>query len=354
MERDLFENITAENISYRTESKELSNSTMINTSVFEDVELLFSQYVDNPAKHFLSLAVLTESIVLSETIIPVSKDFIVDNIDGLSSDYVGFYNQLLDNNIINPKGNINQLFACALSHSAVAYIENQQKDNIPDLVSLIAKNTATPYCKDSFYTRGVMDSDAINISSTLYRYLEDWHKDKMDIIKAHLGPKYFRLPCLFAIILKRCDGHYDIVDKMLEARFEFEDFRNHCTNMEVELRNSKSLKEQYSIIDHIEASYTNISNKFESNSKNQFRLKKRLIYGVFDIVKSGNPLKMAAGIADGAIELDLEKDGLNLIPSYYDLWNFSTDVEQGFSSIERIFGTKAANKFSEQAKHLKF
>lgn len=196
---------------------------------------------------------------------------------------------------------------------------------------LLTRCHGIPYLSDSFYTlRDVNLQYPTNIGIELYQKLEQLHRRYFQEIRKFLGPTYIRIPSILSIVLQKCNQLEDIPESILSTREQFAKFRNRCTQLELEMRTAKKIKNQYRIIKEIESSYKSIETKFEKQ-------KTRLLNRMFTVVKNIDPIKMFGGLIDEANKYDIEEQGLVQFSGYYDLWKASEDVEQAFPLLDRIF-----------------
>lgn len=205
------------------------------------------------------------------------------------------------------------------------------------LIYMLADCHGVPYCSDIYY--GVRDCGEklpTNIGMDLYRKIEEMHEEWFNKIRNYLGPTYYRLPSALALVLSKCKRYQDIPDALVSTREQFSSLRERCTLLEIDLRTAKTIEKQIKIILEIESCR-------EAVAKQALVNKPRISNRLFDILKHIDPIKMATEAIDQAKEYDLEREALIKIPSYFDLWSTSLDVEQALPQIQRLFGDTNAS-----------
>lgn len=118
-----------------------------------------------------------------------------------------------------------------------------------------------------------------NISFDLYQKIEEYYSDYFKEISEYLGPTYIRIPFLLSLVLNECSSLDDLPSATMYIRDRFSEFNMETTELEYQLRMTKTIYEQAKILKTIEDSYNNIASKYKSN-------KTRIQSRIFDVVQS--------------------------------------------------------------------
>lgn len=177
-----------------------------------------------------------------------------------------------------------------------------------------------------------------NISFDLYQKIEEYYSDYFKEISKYLGPTYIRIPFLLSLVLNECSSLDDLPSATMYIRDRFSEFNMETTELEYQLRTTKTIYEQAKILKTIEDSYNNIASKYKSN-------KTRIQSRIFDVVQSFDLKDMASTIIKDVRKIHVEENGLLLIPGYYDIWRTVEDIEQAFPQLKRVFGKQLSDTF---------
>ena len=177
-----------------------------------------------------------------------------------------------------------------------------------------------------------------NISFDLYQKIEEYYSDYFKEISKYLGPTYIRIPFLLSLVLNECSSLDDLPSATMYIRDRFSEFNMETTELEYQLRTTKTIYEQAKILKTIEDSYNNIASKYKSN-------KTRIQSRIFDVVQSFDLKDMASTIIKDVRKIHVEENGLLLIPGYYDIWRAVEDIEQAFPQLKRVFGEQLSDTF---------
>lgn len=177
-----------------------------------------------------------------------------------------------------------------------------------------------------------------NISFDLYQKIEEYYSDYFKEISKYLGPTYIRIPFLLSLVLNECSSLDDLPSATMYIRDRFSEFNMETTELEYQLRTTKTIYEQAKILKIIEDSYNNIASKYKSN-------KTRIQSRIFDVVQSFDLKDMASTIIKDVRKIHVEENGLLLIPGYYDIWRAVEDIEQAFPQLKRVFGKQLSDTF---------
>lgn len=177
-----------------------------------------------------------------------------------------------------------------------------------------------------------------NISFDLYQKIEEYYSDYFKEISKYLGPTYIRIPFLLSLVLNECSSVDDLPSATMYIRDRFSEFNMETTELEYQLRTTKTIYEQAKILKTIEDSYNNIASKYKSN-------KTRIQSRIFDVVQSFDLKDMASTIIKDVRKIHVEENGLLLIPGYYDIWRAVEDIEQAFPQLKRVFGKQLSDTF---------
>jgi|GEM_PF-3049193 len=177
-----------------------------------------------------------------------------------------------------------------------------------------------------------------NISFDLYQKIEEYYSDYFKEISEYLGPTYIRIPFLLSLVLNECSSLDDLPSATMYIRDRFSEFNMETTELEYQLRMTKTIYEQAKILKTIEDSYNNIASKYKSN-------KTRIQSRIFDVVQSFDLKDMASTIIKDVRKIHVEENGLLLIPGYYDIWRAVEDIEQAFPQLKRVFGKQLSDTF---------
>lgn len=177
-----------------------------------------------------------------------------------------------------------------------------------------------------------------NISFDLYQKIEEYYSDYFKEISKYLGPTYIRIPFLLSLVLNECSSLDDLPSATMYIRDRFSEFNMETTELEYQLRMTKTIYEQAKILKTIEDSYNNIASKYKSN-------KTRIQSRIFDVVQSFDLKDMASTIIKDVRKIHVEENGLLLIPGYYDIWRAVEDIEQAFPQLKRVFGKQLSDTF---------
>lgn len=177
-----------------------------------------------------------------------------------------------------------------------------------------------------------------NISFDLYQKIEEYYSDYFKKISKYLGPTYIRIPFLLSLVLNECSSLDDLPSATMYIRDRFSEFNMETTELEYQLRTTKTIYEQAKILKTIEDSYNNIASKYKSN-------KTRIQSRIFDVVQSFDLKDMASTIIKDVRKIHVEENGLLLIPGYYDIWRAVEDIEQAFPQLKRVFGKQLSDTF---------
>lgn len=177
-----------------------------------------------------------------------------------------------------------------------------------------------------------------NISFDLYQKIEEYYSDYFKEISEYLGPTYIRIPFLLSLVLNECSSLDDLPSATMYIRDRFSEFNMETTELEYQLRMTKTIYEQAKILKTIEDSYNNIASKYKSN-------KTRIHSRIFDVVQSFDLKDMASTIIKDVRKIHVEENGLLLIPGYYDIWRAVEDIEQAFPQLKRVFGKQLSDTF---------
>lgn len=186
------------------------------------------------------------------------------------------------------------------------------------------------------YTAGVQSSffsytpPAVN----LYKKLADVHNVKINDLLRHRGVKEVVLPPLTAILLSRCRTRDDVPEALIQLRAEFEPLRTAGRQHELRLTTAQTLGEQIQAIDEFNEFWDIFSRKLNRRST-------RLVYRVWSVVKSANPVKWFTDTLDQLSAFDQERFILNRYASLTNLWQLSCNspaVQEQVKAAERVFG----------------
>ena len=177
-----------------------------------------------------------------------------------------------------------------------------------------------------------------NISFDLYQKIEEYYSDYFKEISKYLGPTYIRIPFLLSLVLNECSSLDDLPSATMYIRDRFSEFNMETTELEYQLRTTKTIYKQAKILKTIEDSYNNIASKYKSN-------KTRIQSRIFDVVQSFDLKDMASTIIKDVRKIHVEENGLLLIPGYYDIWRAVEDIEQAFPQLKRVFGKQLSDTF---------
>ena len=177
-----------------------------------------------------------------------------------------------------------------------------------------------------------------NISFDLYQKIEEYYSDYFKEISKYLGPTYIRIPFLLSLVLNECSSLDDLPSATMYIRDRFSKFNMETTELEYQLRTTKTIYKQAKILKTIEDSYNNIASKYKSN-------KTRIQSRIFDVVQSFDLKEMASTIIKDVRKIHVEENGLLLIPGYYDIWRAVEDIEQAFPQLKRVFGKQLSDTF---------
>lgn len=167
----------------------------------------------------------------------------------------------------------------------------------------------------------------------LYKKLADVHHVKINDLLRHRGVKEVVLPPLTAILLSRCRTRDDIPEQLQQLRAEFEPLRTAGRQHEKRLATAQTLGEQFQAIDEFNEFWDIYSQKLSRRST-------RLVYRVWNIVKSANPVKWFTDTLDQLSTCDQEHLILNRYASLTNLWQLSCNsptVQEQVKSAERVF-----------------
>lgn len=177
-----------------------------------------------------------------------------------------------------------------------------------------------------------------NVSFDLYQKIEEYYSDYFKEISKYLGPTYIRIPFLLSLVLNECSSLDDLPSATMYIRDRFSEFNMETTELEYQLRTTKTIYEQAKILKTIEDSYNNIASKYKSN-------KTRIQSRIFDVVQSFDLKDMASTIIKDVRKIHVEENGLLLIPGYYDIWRAVEDIEQAFPQLKRVLGKQLSDTF---------
>ena len=357
----------------------LSNASVVDIMVIDELAEKIDYQDPITPQDIFNLASLVESFVLSNEVVIRDQELILDDmrIDDLdftftqkwieefhnqgvikfdnksaaillSNDYVTFdksserYNKDFYDWLVQP---VENMYTSDIEETSEDF-ETSFREMISDSYKTSTEiwNKMTSFYGVPFLTTDInlntYNSDKItNISMDLYRKMEKYYDKYFKDISKFLGPTYIRIPFLLSLVLKNCSSLEDIPAATMDIRNKFSEFNMETTELEYQLRTSKSIFNQIKIVQLKEQAYENIVNKFDYKSKRRIQTR------VFDIVQSLDPKTILSETIKNVRELNVEENGLLLIPGYYDIWRAFEDVEQALPELKRLFGKQLDKKF---------
>lgn len=217
-----------------------------------------------------------------------------------------------------------------------------QQDDERDRRERFWKNTTkyygVPYITDNLYSASKDLNRYTNISIDLYERMKEYYKGYFSDISRYLGPTYVMIPPFLSMVLENVNGIEDIPKITMQIRDRFSEFVMEVTEMEYQLKMPKPMKEKNKILNDIEFCYNSIVEKKQ-------KPKKRVISRVFDCVQTLDVKGAASNAFEQIREMNVEKNGLLLIPGYYDMWNATEEVEDAFYLLKKVFGKQIDDDF---------
>lgn len=373
---------------YYNDAQVLSNSTVIDLDLIDELGELIDYNLPFKPLDLLNLARLTESLILSNEVVVRTGEIVVGNDSFIDFDFAFTKNlimQLSDGFILREGVN------CASSALASDY-HNFDKRSSQIAATLDALMNKPTILVDSFYPNvdtvlnqieyEIIRADEIecaekawenmtafygipfltsnarknifhankrtNISLDLYHRIENYYSRYFEEISKYLGPTFVRIPFLFSLVLQECPSLEEFPSAIMYVRDRFGEFISESTQIEIEIRTAKTIFQQAKLLQTLEDAYTNIANKYNS----KLRVRSR----AFDFLQSIKPEDLVKSALKHVRDLNVEENGLILIPGYYDLWQATEDIEQALPHLKRLFGPRIDNiflaAFSESVKQL--
>lgn len=172
-----------------------------------------------------------------------------------------------------------------------------------------------------------------NVNDGLYDEVVKRIKADVDSLNKISSTQISYIPPLLAILLSRCKSPEDILPQLVLLRIEFSDLRKMTNEYYKQLNESKNLKEKLLILDELEAKKNALSKKLSRVNKTT------IVRRTWNIVKSGNPVKMLTNIADTALEWDEERSVYCKVSRYSDIYSVVVnDIKEYDKLIPKIFG----------------
>lgn len=361
---------------YFSNAQELSNACVVDLYVIDELAEKID-YKDSITPYdIINLARLVESFVLCNEVVIRDQEVVIPEPEFFDFDYafteqwikkfsdnhvikygLGCASSVLSNDFINfdkRSSRIAKELDDWLEHTFLMsnVLEEHEKYTSGDFdfVRLHEEEIATNIWENmtSFYGVPFFSNDlkrsahlakkTTNLSLDLYQKIESYYDSYFKKISKYLGPTYVKIPFLLGLVLNECSSLADIPSATMYIRDRFAEFNMEVTELEYQLRTTKTIFEQVKILKTIKEGYENIANKYSSN-------KKRLLSRVFDIVQSLDLKEMTSTLIKDVRTLQVEENGLLLIPGYYDIWKAVEEVEQALPQLKRLFGKQLNDSF---------
>lgn len=365
-------------MNYYDNAKELSNASVVDLYVLDELAEKIDYQDPITPVDIINLARLVESFVLSNEVVIRDQEVVIPDAEHFDFDFSfteKWIKEFSDNHVIkfgtecasSVLSNEFVMFDKRASRIArelddwmqkpKLYFDDEIHNIIPEFNDFedstlrvrereIATNiwdTMTSFYGVPFLCEDITKTShhakkVTNISFDLYQKIEEYYSDYFKEISKYLGPTYIRIPFLLSLVLNECSSLDDLPSATMYIRDRFSEFNMETTELEYQLRTTKTIYEQAKILKTIEDSYNNIASKYKSN-------KTRIQSRIFDVVQSFDLKDMASTIIKDVRKIHVEENGLLLIPGYYDIWRAVEDIEQAFPQLKRVFGKQLSDTF---------
>ncbi len=365
-------------MNYYDNAKELSNASVVDLYVLDELAEKIDYQDPITPVDIINLARLVESFVLSNEVVIRDQEVVIPDAEHFDFDFSfteKWIKEFSDNHVIkfgtecasSVLSNEFVMFDKRASRIArelddwmqkpKLYFDDEIHNIIPEFNDFedstlrvrereIATNiwdTMTSFYGVPFLCEDITKTShhakkVTNISFDLYQKIEEYYSDYFKEISKYLGPTYIRIPFLLSLVLNECSSLDDLPSATMYIRDRFSEFNMETTELEYQLRTTKTIYEQAKILKTIEDSYNNIASKYKSN-------KTRIQSRIFDVVQSFDLKDMASTIIKDVRKIHVEENGLLLIPGYYDIWRAVEDIEQAFPQLKRVFGEQLSDTF---------
>lgn len=171
-----------------------------------------------------------------------------------------------------------------------------------------------------------------SISFRLYNEIAKLHKLKIENLIEISRPKAIYIPPLLSIVLQRCKSRENFLDVLLDVRQEYTSYRDSANIMQDQMSCSETIGEQLRILAEYESSIKALANKID-------RPKPRLLQIVWNAFKKTTPNGIVTEALDNLYQCDIERQRLNRVEGFFDIWSSAMNVESYFNQIERVFGS---------------
>ena len=343
---------------YYNDAKKLSNVSVVDFFLIDAVAEMIDYGEGVTPKGIIDLARLIESFVLNNEVVIRDHEVVCD-IDTFPDFDYRFTEQWVkvfsDGNVIR---NDMDSASIALSNNFPEFyrmndkIEKIYSSSIEDFdykrLEDFENGTLTWKNMTRFYgipfvspdwVSAVEDSKRVtNISLDLYNRMEKYYKTYFEKVSKYFGPTCVRIPTLLSLVLQECRSTEEIPIVTAQLKDRFSEFVLSATELECQLRMATTVYEQIQIVKEIENCYDTVVEKFDTN-------KRRIQSRIFDIAQK---LDVKSMILKGIEEIEnwnIEKNGLLLIPGYYNMWEASAEVKQALPSLKRLFGKQIDDDF---------
>jgi len=337
---------------YYSDAKRLSNVSVVDIYLIDEIAESIDYGDEVTPRIIIDLARLIEAFVLNSEVVIRDHNIICDGdqfdfdfqfteqwIKTFSDSYVIRNDRdsaaiLLSNDFCNfysLNSKINRIYSTCEEDFDYRKLEDFEISTIT--WGNMARYYGIPFISPD-WVRATKDSRRVtNISIDLYNQMEKYYATYFEKIAKYLGPTYIKIPTLLSLVLQESRSIEEIPVITAQIKDRFSEFVLNTTTLEFQLRTAGTIKEQIEIIKEIENCYANII-------KNREAGKKRIQSRVFDIVQSLDIKTMVSNSIQEFRDWNVEENGLLLIPSYYNMWEASEEVEQSLPLLKRLFGNQ--------------
>ncbi len=178
---------------------------------------------------------------------------------------------------------------------------------------------------------GVLRSNPQGLNELLYEALAKIHNVKVEKVHRFTGIRAIYIPPVLSIVLGRASNSADIPNRIVELRNELAPFREKCTTLQKQVALESSLAAQLDVLEELE----NVQSQLVRISE---RKRTRFVRSAWEIVKGGNPIKMATTALDEAIKYVEQRTTVHRWQAYFNLWDEVTNAPSQAALVERVFG----------------
>lgn len=173
----------------------------------------------------------------------------------------------------------------------------------------------------------------LQTSHEVYKSIANIHKCHVELIVKYGGQIECYVPPFLAILLDRCNSKKDLIPRMIEMREEYEGLRKFFNQFRISRLQCNTFGQHLDVILELES-------QLEAFSKGKYKERnKSYLYQAWNVVKSGNPLKIATGVID-LIASNSNNTKLKNLGSLSSVLDTAYGIKNYGGQLTKIFGSE--------------